>query len=121
MKCTILTEDAEGMSFFTDGTIDMAERLFAPPAPPMPRSDPEACTQIIHVAFPPGWTGPRHPSPRRQIAYCLAGRTRVEASNGSAITMIPGDILRMEDTDGAGHVTTSIGEDEARFVIVQLE
>ncbi|MEV8467114.1 cupin domain-containing protein [Fluviibacterium sp. DFM31] len=121
MKCTILSEDADGVSFFTEGEIEMAEALFAPPAPPMPRSAPEPCTRIIHIAFPPGWTGPRHPSPRRQIAYCLSGRTRVEASNGTAITMMPGDILRMEDTEGAGHVTTSIGEVEARFVMVQLE
>lgn len=116
-----LQEDADGVSFFSEATIPMAEADFAPPAPPMPRSDAEPCARIVHIAFPPGWTGERHPTPRRQMAYCLAGQTLVEASNGDQRVLRAGDILRMEDTEGAGHVATNIGPDEARFVMVQLE
>lgn len=121
MKCLFLDEDAEGVSSFREGEMPLAEGLFAPPAPPMPRSAPVPCRRIVHVCFPPGWTGPRHPSPGRQVAYCLAGITRVEASNGDTIELRPGDVLWMADVNGPGHVTTSIGDTDALFAIVQLE
>ena len=69
------------------------------------------------IAF---WDGAKHPSPRRQVAFCLAGRLRVQAGDGEVREFGAGAIWRMEDVRGSGHTTTVLGEADVRLAIVQL-
>ena len=60
------------------------------------------------------------PSPRRQVAFCLSGRLRVDAGDGEMREFGAGAIWRMEDVSGSGHTTTVIGDEDVRLAIVQL-
>jgi hypothetical protein len=115
-----LTEDALGVSHFSDVGVPLDAGSFAPPAPPMPISAVEPATGLLYLILPAGWGGAQHPSPRRQVAFCLSGRLRVEAGDGEVREFGAGAIWRMEDVAGAGHRTTVIGEEDVRLAIVQL-
>ncbi|SFC10867.1 hypothetical protein [Tropicimonas isoalkanivorans] len=120
MQFLHLTEDNDGISHFSEVPIQMAATDFAPPAPSMPVSPSEPATALLYLVLPAGWSGEKHPSPRRQVAFCLAGQLRVEAGDGETREIGPGGIWRMEDTDGAGHTTSVIGPENVQLAIVQL-
>ncbi|OYX45559.1 MAG: hypothetical protein B7Z02_00955 [Rhodobacterales bacterium 32-67-9] len=121
MQFLHLVEDADGVSHFADVVIPMDVTDFAPPAPPMAASGKEPCAALLYLVLPPGWGGAKHPSPRRQVGFCLSGRLRVEAGDGAIREFGAGAIWRMEDVTGSGHTTTVIGDDEVRLAIVQLD
>jgi quercetin dioxygenase-like cupin family protein len=121
MKYLHLFEDEAGVSHFEEKSIDLASDQFAPPAPPLLLSAGEAATRCFFLTLPAGWGGALHRSPKRQIAFCLAGRMRVEAGDGDVRETSPGGIWRMEDTTGAGHTTTVVGDDDVQLAVVQLE
>lgn len=115
-----LTEDAAGISHFADLAVPLDADAFAPPAPAMPISATEKATGLLYLILPAGWGGAQHPSPRRQVAFCLSGRLRVEAGDGEVREFGAGAVWRMEDVAGAGHTTTVLGDDDVRLAIVQL-
>lgn len=115
-----LTEGADGISHFSDLHVSLRSGSFAPPAPPMPVSDTEPATGLRYLVLPAGWGGARHPSPRRQVAFCLSGRLRVDAGDGAVREFGAGAIWRMEDVAGSGHTTTVLGDEDLRLAIVQL-
>lgn len=116
-----LYADDAGVSHFRDATVNLELTDFAPPAPPLLLSAAEPAERFVLLNLPVGWGGAQHRSPRRQVAFCLAGRLRVEAGDGEVREIGPGGIWRMEDTTGAGHRTTVIGDEPVRLAIVQLE
>ena len=120
MKFLHLTEDPEGISHFADVEFTFASEHFAPPAPEMPISTSEPCTQMLFIILPVGWGGAKHRSPRRQVAFCLSGRLRVVAGDGEAREIGVGGIWRMEDTTGSGHTTSVLGKEDVHLAIVQL-
>jgi hypothetical protein len=115
-----LAEDVDGISRFSDLNVPLRPGGFAPPAPPMPVSGVEPATGLLYLVLPVGWGGAQHPSPRRQVAFCLSGRLRVEAGDGEVREFGAGAIWRMEDVTGPGHTTTVIGDEDVRLAIVQL-
>ncbi|MGI1664178.1 cupin [Palleronia sp. KMU-117] len=115
-----LTENANGVSRFSDGAVPLHPVAFAPPAPPMPISEIAPATGLLFLILPAGWGGARHPSPRRQVAFCLSGRLRVEAGDGAVREFGAGAIWRMEDVSGPGHTTTVVGDEDVRLALVQL-
>ncbi len=120
MQYLWLTEDAAGVSHFSDVDIALETGDFAPPAPPMLMSPSEACARLLYLTLPAGWGGAKHPSPRRQVAFCLSGRLGVEAGDGENREFGVGAIWRMEDVTGSGHTTTVLGDEDVRLAIVQL-
>jgi hypothetical protein len=120
MPVLCLTEGADGLSRFADLHVPLSPGGFAPPAPPMPVSEVEPATGLLYLVLPAGWGGAQHPSPRRQVAFCLSGRLRVEAGDGEVREFGAGAIWRMEDVSGSGHTTTVIGSEDVRLAIVQL-
>ena len=121
MQFLHLTEDEAGTSHFVDRDIAMIAADFAPPAPPMPVSATEVAKGLLFLVLPAGWGGAKHRSPRRQVAFCLSGRLRVEAGDGEIREIGQGGIWRMEDVAGSGHTTTVLGLDDVQLAIVQLE
>ncbi|MDF2231075.1 cupin domain-containing protein [Albimonas sp. CAU 1670] len=118
MICT--TEDADGVSRFEERAIALTPGDFAPPAPSMPISASEPVSALLHLVLPAGWTGARHPTPRRQMGYLLKGRVRVETGDGESREFGAGAIWRMEDTAGSGHRTTVLGDEDVHMAIVQF-
>ena len=120
MEYVYLGEGEDGLSYFEDREIPLGRGDFAPPAQPMPISGPVACEQVVFLELPPGWTGKRHPSPRKQVGVLLSGRIRVTAGSGESREMGPGGIWWMEDTKGEGHVTEVLGDETVKMAITQL-
>lgn len=116
-----LYADDDGESRFDSVDIPMALKDFAPPAEPLYVSEPQATSRYVHIQLPAGWDGERHPSPRRQILFCLAGAMDVIASGGETRSVAAGDAWLMADTHGKGHVTRVTSEGPVTAVIVQLE
>lgn len=115
-----LTDGPNGESRFSDAAIELTDSDFAPPAPTMLSSQPETCTNLRYLILPVGWGGAQHRSPRRQVAFCLSGRLRVEAGDGEVREFGAGAIWRMEDVSGDGHTTTVVGDDDVKLAIVQF-
>ena len=120
MEYLHLTAGPDGISRISDVPIELTNSEFAPPAPSMLSSEPETCSNLRYLVLPVGWGGAQHPSPRRQVAFCLSGRLRVEAGDGEVREFGAGAIWRMEDVSGQGHTTTVIGDEDVRLAIVQF-
>ena len=116
-----LSETADGVSFFSDAGIVMAKGDFAPPAPPMLVSNSIDAARCLFLELPPGWGGAKHPSPRRQFAFCLGGRMKVTAGTGEVREIGPGGIWLMEDVTGSGHHSEVLGDEPVRLAIIQLD
>lgn len=93
---------------------------FAPPATPFPVSKPAGASRFVLLQLPVGWKGKRHPSPARQLLFCLAGSVRVTPGLGGAVVVSVGDAWLMEDTTGSGHVTEVISLEPFEAVVIQL-
>lgn len=121
MEYLRLTEDDDGISHFVDGTIALELQDFAPPAQALFLSPPWPAERLLFLTLPAGWVGEQHPSPRRQVAFCLSGSMLVEAGDGERREIGPGGVWLMEDVTGAGHVSRVTSATECRLAIVQLD
>jgi hypothetical protein len=59
-----------------------------------------------------------HNAPRRQFIVHLEGSVQVEASGGGTRVFGPGDVILAEDLEGAGHVTTWVGDGPWRWLVL---
>ncbi len=108
------------MTRFEDVEVGLAPADFAPPAPPLDVSAPEAASRFLFLSAPVGWAGEWHPVPRRQWMLYLAGEIEVEASDGEARHFGPGSVTLVEDTTGTGHRSRVVGDTAALLAVVQL-
>ena len=95
-------------------------RDFAPPAAALWSSDIAPASGYTVVRLPIGWNGEKHPTPKRFILFGLQGRMRITPDIGEPRIIAAGDVLVMEDTTGAGHVTEVISDDPFDAVMIQL-
>jgi hypothetical protein len=121
MHYTRLYADRDGVSHFADAEFALAEKSYAPPAPPFSVSQTEAANGVAVTELPPGWVGDWHPTPKLQWWFQLAGEIEVEAGDGEKRRFTSGSIVRVEDTTGRGHVTRVLGAHHVRAVYVHLE
>ena len=120
VKVHRLHADASGLSRFDTFEIERAMTIFAPPALPFPVSKPTSASRFVLLQLPAGWIGERHPSPARQILFCLAGRVRVTPGTGEPVIIGVGDTWLMEDTTGSGHETAVISHEPFEAAVVQI-
>jgi len=106
-----LYADEHGLSRFEDVALDAGEGgAFAPLAV-------ESLVPCA-VTAPPA-PGP-HNAPRRQLIVHLEGAVEVRASGGETRRFGPGDVVLAEDVEGAGHVTSWVGEGPWRWLLLSL-
>ena len=103
-----LTADNAGESRFDEVEVQLAMLDFAPPAAPLLVSASEAASGYVLIRLPAGWVGEAHPSPDRQVLFCLKGSMDVFTSTGETRRISAGDIWLMADTSGKGHRTVVI-------------
>jgi quercetin dioxygenase-like cupin family protein len=120
MKVLRLYANNSGLSCFDTIEIQRNMREFAPPAPPLFVSKPEPASRYVVLRLPVGWIGERHPTPARQILFCLSGKVLVTPGVGDPVIVAAGDAWLMEDTSGSGHETEVISQDPFDAVVVQL-
>jgi quercetin dioxygenase-like cupin family protein len=113
--------DDQGRSGFDSYSISQTLQQFAPPADPVFVSARGAATGYVVIYMPPGWVGKPHPSPHRQILFCLSGGMRITSSTGEIRTLNTGDAWLMGDTTGEGHKSEVTSKEGTNVVIVQLD
>ena len=112
-----LTADSVGESRFDEVEVPLVMQEFAPPAAPLLVSASETASGYVHIRLPAGWIGEAHPSPHRQILFCLKGSMDVFTSTGEKRRISAGDLRVMADTSGKGHRTVVVdGPVEAAIV-----
>ncbi|MBK0399604.1 cupin domain-containing protein [Limibaculum sp. M0105] len=116
-----LAADKNGVSHFEDHSVELELQDFAPPAQALFLSAPWTAKRLLFLTLPAGWVGKRHPSPKRQVAFCLSGSISVEAGDGERREIGPGGIWLMEDVAGTGHSTRVTSPGECRLAVVQLD
>jgi quercetin dioxygenase-like cupin family protein len=62
-----------------------------------------------------------HNTPRRQFIVQLTGECEIEASDGERRRLVPGSVLLLEDTDGLGHVTRRVGDEDRLTLLIPLD
>jgi quercetin dioxygenase-like cupin family protein len=80
----------------------------------------EKASGYVVIRLPVGWVGDPHPSPRRQILFCLSGAVKITASDGEIRTIKASDAWLMEDTNGKGHRTEVASDEPFDAVIILL-
>lgn len=115
-----VSADDTGESHFDAYEVPRSLTDYAPPARPFFVSDVERATGWVVIHLPVGWVGEPHPSPRRQIVFCLSGSLAISASDGDARVFGPGDAYPLEDTSGKGHKAEVTSAVPVNAVIVQL-
>ncbi|HEV3354563.1 MAG TPA: hypothetical protein VG076_16665 [Acidimicrobiales bacterium] len=104
-----------------DVDVAVEEQPFAAGVPPLLVAPPIDATAATFVEFPPTVrdTDP-HPTPRRQFAVILSGVAETRTSDGAVRRLEAGSVVLLEDTHGAGHVTTVI-DPPFRVLFVALD
>lgn len=117
---TRLFADSTGASHFDDEEMAFTLVDFAPPAPAISLTQAFDARTVAIMSSPPGWSGDWHTTPQRQFIFVLAGRLKVQASDGEVRTFEPGAVILVEDTFGRGHISRIVGDERAYCVVVPL-
>jgi len=120
MLYTRLYSDATAESRFEDKPFDFQFIQYAPPTPSFHVSRFTPATQWGVLLLPSGWDGGLHPVPNRQAYFVLSGVLEVELSGGETRRFTPGDIVLGEDTQGRGHKTRVVGDEDLVLATVHL-
>jgi hypothetical protein len=121
VKIQHLFNDSKGESHFEEIDVEFTPVDFAPPAPPIDLSEFLNAKKVAIMRAGPGWKGDWHPAPRRQLMFYLAGHVEGETSDGTRRTIGPGTVVLVEDTEGKGHRSRVVGEEDVVIAVVQLE
>jgi hypothetical protein len=119
-KFTRIITDADGLSHFRDGEIELNETVLGPLIPPLGASAHLPAGDFYLLTFPPGIQMDWHPAPRRLFHFFLAGQSQVSVSDGETRTFGPGSIVLAEDTTGQGHTTSNPGDVETLMAVVAI-
>ena len=79
-----------------------------------------AASQISFREWPAGQFLDWHPAPRRQFMTCIAGAWETVDGTQQARRFKTGDVLLLEDTVGAGHLTRIIGDTDCLVQITVM-
>ncbi len=120
MKYLRIYRDVDGVSHFEELEIELSSVEYAPPAPTIDVSAPFAAERAVFFSMPVGWFGDWHPTPRRQLYCNLGGRLEVAVSDGESHILDRGDVVLLEDLDGAGHTTRVVGAVASSGVFIHL-
>lgn len=110
--------DDEGISHFRQSALSFN------PAPVPGLDDPPLAATLSEVSgatflrLAPSQVEDWHPAPRRVFLVVISGISEVTVGDGTVKRFGPGDVVLMDDTSGAGHVTRSVGEDEHIALVI---
>ena len=108
----------DGASHFQDVDVPMAPAVYVAGIPPVDVATAQAATKLQFAHVGAGYTSDWHPAPCRQFVLILAGVIEVTVADGETRSFGPGSVFLVEDTDGAGHQTRTVGSEECVFVAV---
>ena len=112
--------DEAGCSHFEIRAVEMKASNYAPPAPPLNTSIPEASDNSVFLELPVGWYGDWHPTPVRQWLILMTGRCEFEAGNGEKMVRKAGDVVMLDDLTGQGHQTKVLGDESVHIAAIHF-
>jgi quercetin dioxygenase-like cupin family protein len=121
MRYVRLAVTVDGGSEFVDAVLDDEVRTVAEGVPPLRVAGPYQASQIMFVVQSgeaADWH--HHVAPRRQWIILQTGKMAITTSDGERREFGPGDAVVVEDTTGAGHLSTPL-TDNVTFVAVGCE
>jgi quercetin dioxygenase-like cupin family protein len=116
-----LYTDAAGVSHFKEAGFDF--RAIEGPdgkVGPLSMHAVEGAEGAALLRLKHGVTEDWHKAPRRQLVIALQGIVEVTASDGEKRRFLPGQIMLMDDTQGKGHVTSSLGDEDHVALMIPL-
>ena len=83
-------------------------------------AEPIAVSSVQFRRTSPDYYLDFHNAPRRQFVITLAGESEVELGDGTRIRLYPGHILLAEDTEGQGHISRAVGNEDRLSIFLPL-
>ena len=116
MRYVRIFSDAAGASHFQD-----VEAPAAPGDASTLISEPVPVSRLmfrqVDSSAVPAW----HVAPRRQFVVHVEGEVEVEVSDGEVRRFAPGNVVLVEDTHGAGHITRALGGRTRTTLFIALQ
>lgn len=116
-----LYEDADGVSHYDDGELQLSLENYAPPADPIAVHALKNADTATFVLLPIGAFEDWHPAPRRQYAVIMRGVVEVTAGDGEKRRFGPGTVVLLDDTTGQGHQTRVVGDEESLTLMIAVD
>jgi hypothetical protein len=110
----------DGETYGEDVDAPLIAGACLPGSPPANLSAELPAVKLLYASFPPGWYWDWHPSPRRQLAFTVAGVVEVSTSKSGTRRLGPGSVWLHEDTTGKGHDSRVVSADAWQAVLVVL-
>lgn len=119
---TRIFADQDGETHIEDATVELALQDFAPPAGPVNIAPFLGASGTLWFGADPGWDGAAfHPTPQRQIFCVVRGSIEGTTSDGAVRRFDPGAVVILEDTEGKGHSTRVVGDEELLMLGVVVD
>ncbi len=115
MRYLRMYADQNGNSHFEDVEVEMSRTESNMELSPLIPS-----TNVGFRRFPPGWSLPPIPAPRRLFVLILTGEVELSVSDGTVRRVDPGSVVLVEDTWGKGHSVRVVGTEHSLQAVVQL-
>jgi len=115
LEYSVLYSDAEGVTHFRDEYLPWKKSSSGSARTPF-----EDAERIGFVRTPAGIRSDWHPAPRKQFVLVLEGVMEVEAGDGEMRQFTSGRVLLVTDTEGRGHRTNILGDQQVFFVWVPV-
>lgn len=106
---TRIVATVDGESHFEDGTLPFTA-MNLPGGHLAGLHNTETGAQATYMMFPTGVFEDWHPTPNAQTLIVVQGEVEVGVSSGDVRRFGPGDVVMMEDNQGKGHTTRTVGE-----------
>lgn len=115
MRLTRVTEDDYGVSSFVDEVILLTDEGLIGRLSKM-----HAVEGVIFRETDPEYDYDWHRAPQRQFIVLLDGEIEIEVGTGEVRRFRGGEVILVEDTEGRGHRTRSIGDAPRRSLFLPL-
>ena len=112
MIYTEIYSDAEGVSKFRETELPFEPSDFAAEGRPLGRSR-FTDGQSGFLDVPAGWDSGWHKAPGDGFAVLIKGEVEIETGSGEVRRFSTGEVWRSTDTNGRGHVSRVVGEENA--------
>ena len=109
LRYSVLFADQQGVTHFRDEYLAWQKGAGNAGGLQTPYLNAE---KIGFLRLPPGLSADWHPAPGKRFIMVLSGIGQVEAGDGERRTFEPGSVLLVTDTQGPGHRTIVVGEQD---------
>ena len=120
LKYSVLFADQQGITHFRDEYLAWQTVQFPAGNEPVLMTPYLNAEKIGFLRFPHGLSQDLHPAPGKRFVMVLTGILQVEAGDGERRTFAPGSVLLVTDTQGPGHRTSVVGEQDVFITWVPI-